>query len=151
MQLMRRQEWNPFRDLESLSTRLNRLFELTRFDGDFEESAVPTDFTPSCDIVETDKDYRVRAELPDVKKENVHVNLEKGILTLQGDRKEEKEERGLRFHRREVSYGHFYRRFMLPEDIDEARIDATFKDGMLEVVVQKAKGKETKAKEIAVH
>lgn len=153
MQLMRRQEaWDPFREMEELSSRFNRLFGLNRWTGDGErELLATTDWSPSCDIVETEKEYRVRAELPNVKKENVHVTLEDGILTLQGERREEKEEKDIRFHRRELSYGNFVRRFTMPDDADESKVDASFKDGMLNVVITKTKARMPKAKEIAIH
>ena len=111
MQLMRRQEsWNPFREMEELSTRMNRLFSLSPWTGNGErELLATTDWAPSCDISETEKEYRVNAELPGVKKGDVHVTLENGVLTIQGERREEKEERGEKMHRRELSYGKFMR------------------------------------------
>jgi len=152
MQLMRRQEaWDPFREMEELSTRFNRLFGLGRATNGDREALATMDWSPSCDILETDKEYRVRAELPNVKKENVHVTLEEGILMIQGERREEKEEKESRFHRRELSYGTFMRRFSMPDDADETKIEANFKDGMLNVVIGKSKTKQSKAKEIAVH
>ncbi len=152
MQLIKRQaNWNPFREIEELSTRFNRLFGNLQpwTDGD-KEALATTDWAPSCDISETDKEYKVRAELPAMKKDDVHVSVDKGILTIQGERKEEKEEKGEKFHRRELSYGTFVRRFTMPEDADETKVDAKFKDGMLEVSIPKSKQK-PKAREIAVH
>lgn len=153
MQLIRRQEtWDPFREIEELSTRMNRLFGVTRYPNIGEREALAqTDWSPLCDVSETEKYYRIHAELPNVRKEDVHVTLEDGVLTIQGDRREEREETGARFHRRELAYGHFLRRFTIPEDVDESKVDATFKDGMLQVLVTKARGKGAKAKEILVH
>lgn len=153
MQLIRRQEtWDPFREMEDLSTRMNRLFGLTRFAGNGERELLATnDWAPSCDISETDTEYRIHAELPNVKKEDVRVTLEDGVLTIQGERREEKEQKDVRVHRRELSYGHFMRRFTMPDDADDAKVDATFKDGMLNVSIARTKAKVTKAKEIAVH
>jgi HSP20 family protein len=94
MQLTRRSEtWDPFQEIDELRTRVNRLFGLTKWDGDL------ADWVPSCNVTEDDKEYRVRMELPDVKKEDVKVNMENGVLVVQGERNEEKEERGVRFHR----------------------------------------------------
>ncbi len=153
MPLIRRQDtWDPFREMEDLSTRMNRLFGLTRFAGNGERELLATsDWAPSCDISETDTEYRIHAELPSVKKEDVKVTLDDGVLTIQGDRREEKEEKDEKFHRRELSYGHFLRRFTMPDDTDPAKVDATFKDGMLNVVIGKTKAKAPTAKQIAVH
>jgi len=107
-------------------------------------------WAPSCNISETDSEYRVKAELPAVKKEDVRVTLENGILTIQGDRKEEKEEKGAKFHRRELVEGHFMRQFTMPDDADETKVDAKFKDGVLDIAIAKTKGKSAKSKEIAV-
>lgn len=153
MQLIRRREnWDPFREIEELSNRMNRLFGLTRWRGDGEREMMATsDWSPSCDISETDKDYRIHVELPSVKKDDVHVTLEEGVLMIQGERREEKEEKGIKYHRRELSYGNFVRRFTMPADADDAKVDATFKDGMLNVVIGKTKERAVKTKEIVVH
>jgi HSP20 family protein len=89
------------------------------------------DWVPSVDISETADEYQIKAELPEVKKEDVRVLLEDGVLTLQGERKEDREDNGRRIHRIECSYGWFIRSFVLPDIIEEAKIKATFKDGML--------------------
>ncbi|HXV13939.1 MAG TPA: Hsp20/alpha crystallin family protein [Candidatus Krumholzibacteria bacterium] len=148
MKLIRGQEtWDPFRDVDDLATRVNRLFGLTKWNG---ESLAMADWVPSCNVSEDEKEYRVRAELPDVKKDDVHVTLENGVLTIEGERKEEKEEKDLKFHRRELSYGKFVRRFAMPEEADESKIQASFHDGMLEVTIAKSKVKAPKYKEIPV-
>lgn len=154
MSLLRRQEnWDPLREFEELSNRVNRLFGLTRWAGDGQREALAMmDWAPSCDITETEKEYRVRAELPNVEKENVHVTLENGVLTIQGERREEKEEKGTKVHRRELSYGNFMRRFTMPDDADDANVNATFKDGMLNVAIAKSKEKAaTKSREVSIH
>jgi len=151
MQLMRRHDiWDPFKELETLSNRFQRMFGLARPEDQKEPMSL-TDWAPSVDIVENDAGYKIRAELPDVKKDDVKVTLDQGLLTIQGERKQEKEEKGTRFHRREMVYGHFVRSFTMPEDADEAKVDATFKEGVLEVTVEKSKTKTTKVKQIAVH
>jgi HSP20 family protein len=150
---MRRQEtWDPFRDMEALSDRMNRLLGMTPWQGNGErEVLAKMDWMPSCDIKETADEYRIAAELPNVKKDDVHVRLEDGVLTIQGERREEKEEKGIKFHRRELSYGSFMRQFDMPDDADETKVDATFKDGMLNVVIGRSKAKPARMKEIAVH
>jgi len=152
MQLARRHEnWDPFREFEDLSSRFHRLFSMRPFGGNGErEELTSTTWAPSCDISETDKEYRVQAELPNVNKDDVHVTLEDGVLTIRGERKEEKEEKGEKYHRRELSYGQFLRRFTLPSDADESGVQASFKDGMLKISIARSKAKSVKAKEIAV-
>lgn len=155
MKLTQRQKaFDPFRELEQLSSRMHHLYGLTRWPGGNGEGELlsVTDWSPSCDISETDKEYRIRAELPEVKKSDVHVTLESGVLTIQGERRQEKEEKSETFHCRELAYGSFLRRFTMPEDADEAKVDATFKDGMLDIVVGKSQtAKASKAKEISIH
>jgi HSP20 family protein len=148
MQLMRRQ-WDPFKELEALTDRFNKMFG---YNGgtDNKEPLSLTTWAPSCDVSENAAGYKVRAELPDVKKDDIKVTLDGGVLTPQGERKQEKEEKDTKVHRREMFYGSFMRSFTLPDDADEAAVTATFKDGILEVTVGKSKAKAAKTKEIAV-
>lgn len=144
--------WDPFREMEELSNRLNRTIGFGRMFGNGETEALSQEeWYPACDVSETDAEYRVRAEIPRVDRKDVHVTVDRGVLTIQGSRKEEKEEKGERFHRRELAYGNFARRFTLPPDADEKRIDATFKDGVLLVTIPRTAGKEGKAKQIDIH
>lgn len=153
MALMRRQDiWDPIRELEEIGSRFNRLFGFPRLGDAWERDDLAiTAWAPSCDIVETDKEYRIRLELPNVKKEDVQITLDQGMLTVQGERKEEKEEESGRFHRRELKYGTFLRRFTLPDEVDSEKVDARFHDGMLTVTVPKSETKQSKAKQITIH
>jgi HSP20 family protein len=153
MQIIRRpqQSWDPFREMEDIANRFSRLFGLTKVGNGERETLSTADWYPSCDISESEKEYRIAAELPSVKKEDVHVTLEQGLLTIQGERKEQREEKGLKYHRRELSYGKFVRRFTMPDDADESRVEATFDNGVLNVVIGRSKAKQSKAREIAVH
>lgn len=147
MRLIRGPEtWDPFRDMD---TRINRIFGLTKWNDEGEALAM-ADWVPSCNVSEDDKQYRVRAELPEVKKEDVHVTLENGVLTIEGERKQEKEEKGIKYHRREFNYGKFVRRFTMPEEADESKVEARFNDGVLNVTIAKSIMKVSKMKEIPV-
>jgi HSP20 family protein len=106
------------------------------------------DWAPRVDIAETDKEFSIKAEIPDVKKEDVKVLVDNGILTIKGERKQEKEEKGKKFHRVERFYGSFTRSFTLPDNVDESKIEASFKDGMLNLTIPKTA--ETKPKAIDV-
>jgi HSP20 family protein len=143
--------WDPFRELEELQNRLisGRRLPLLKGDADVEELALTT-FTPRVDIAEDDKEYVVNVELPGVKKEEVKVSIENGVLTISGERKTEKEEKGKKFHRVEQTYGTFLRSFTLPESSSGEKISADFKDGILKVHVPKEEKARTKAIEVKV-
>jgi HSP20 family protein len=115
-----------------------------------QELVTAGDWTPRVDISETDGEFVVKAEIPDVRKEDVKVNVDNGVLTIQGERRQEKEEKGKRFHRVERSYGSFVRRFTLPENTDESHIRASFKDGLLNLQIPKAPQAKPKSIEVQV-
>jgi HSP20 family protein len=125
---------NPFRELEEIQERLNRFF--TDIPGRGEVFAFP-DWAPAVDIQESEKEYTVTADLPDVKKENIKVGLENGTLSIEGERRLEKEEKGKKFHRVERQYGHFVRRFAMPGEVDGAHVQAQYKDGVLKITLPK--------------
>jgi HSP20 family protein len=138
-----------FREMEEMSDRLNRLFgSWSRPNG--KEMLTVADWAPVVDIQETDKEYLVKAELPEIKKEDVKVTVENGVLTMQGERKQEKEEKGRKFHRIERSYGTFVRTFTVPADAEETKVAADFKDGILRVHLPKAEKPRPKAIEVSV-
>jgi HSP20 family protein len=145
--LRKYERWDPFRELDEIRGRFDRLLGI----GGGREELATGDWSPACNVSETDNEYRVQAELPDVKKEDVRVTLEQGALCIAGERREEREQKGEKYHRREVSYGSFMRRFGLPEDADPDRVEATFKDGMLRVVVPKVSQGKGKQRQIEVH
>jgi HSP20 family protein len=144
-------KWDPFREFEGVHGRLNRMFGEPLMMRPYEEE-VPlfTEWSPAFDIEETEKEYLVKADLPDVKKENVKITLENGILAVEGERKHEVEEKGKKFHRVERSYGKFVRRFALPSEIDAGNVKAEFKDGVLDVRVPKTSVPKPKAIEVKV-
>jgi len=148
--------WNPFRELDEVQNRLSAFF------GGFPEfgkvprrmfgngdKALP-DWAPPMDISEDEKEYLVKADLPEMKKEDVKVIIENGVLSVSGERKSEKEEKKKKFHRIERSYGTFLRTFTLPEDADSAKIAAEFKDGVLKVHLPKSSAAKPKPVEVKV-
>lgn len=144
-------KWDPFRELEDMSSRLNRIFgrPALRTGSDNEMMAV-ADWMPSVDISETDAAYLIKGEIPGVKKEDVKVTIQDGMLTIQGERKQEKEEKGKKFHRVECSYGNFVRSFRVPDDADESAVKAEFKDGMLNVTLPKSEKAKPKSVNVTV-
>ncbi|HEX7480518.1 MAG TPA: Hsp20/alpha crystallin family protein [Polyangiales bacterium] len=141
--------WDPFRELQEMSDRFNRMFQLgTNKEG--EQSLMAFDWAPAVNISETEKAFVVKADLPEVKKEDVKITHENGVLTIQGERRQEKRDDGEKFHRVESSYGRFMRRFTIPEGVAEDRIEAVFKDGSLSVTIPKTEPKQLKSREIQV-
>ncbi len=106
-------------------------------------------FMPSVDVSETDTQFEVSVELPGMKKEDIAVDLEKGRLTISGERKFKNEEEGKNFHRVETQYGKFSRSFYLPDTIDEDSIKAKYEDGILNITINKSEEKVKKQIEIA--
>jgi HSP20 family protein len=146
--------WDPFRELEDMSSRLNRVFGrsgLARTSEANEQNALTVfDWAPRVDISETPEEFQIKAELPDVKKEDVKVSVDAGVLRIEGERKQEKEEKGKKFHRVERTYGSFLRTFTLPDNVDETKIQADVKDGVLNVRLGKAAKAKPKAIEVKV-
>jgi HSP20 family protein len=143
--------WDPFRELEDMSDRLNRMFgrPVARPESG-KEAITVADWIPAVDISETDAEYLIKAELPEVKKEDVKVTVQHGVLTIHGERKQEKEEKGKRYHRVERSYGSFTRSFTLPDEVDETKVRAEFKDGMLHLHLAKSEKAKPKAIDVKV-
>lgn len=143
--------WDPIRELNEFQTRLVPFFSrsiLPAVQEDTSELMTSTEWAPLVDIAEDDKSYLIKAELPEVEKNDIKVTLERSVLTISGERKAEKEEKGKRFHRIERSYGTFVRSFTLPDDADGDNVSADFKNGVLHVRVLKTE--QSKPKQIDV-
>jgi HSP20 family protein len=140
------ENWDPFREIDDLGRRVNRLFGMTKWNGEL----TMADWVPACNVSEDEKEFRVRAELPEVKKDDVHVTLVDGILAIEGERKEVMDEKNVKFHRRELTYGRFIRRFSMPEEADASKVQARFHDGVLDVAIAKTRVNLPKPKEIPV-
>jgi len=106
------------------------------------------EWAPLVDIAEDDKEYLIKVELPEVQKDDVKVTVESGTLTISGERKAEKEEKGRKFHRVERYYGRFERSFAIPDDAAADNVKAEFKDGVLRVHL--AKSEKARPKQIEV-
>jgi HSP20 family protein len=128
---MRLMRWEPFREMDDLlkgfSPLLGRL-PARPLPGEYE-------FVPPADVIEREKEYLVKVDLPDVPKEDVKVVFDDGVLTIRGERKIEKEVKGEKTHRTERLYGMFERSFALPDDVDAKAIRAETRDGVLTVTL----------------
>lgn len=144
--------WQPFKEMEEMQDRLAKFFGLAppRLANGGKELMTISEWQPSVDIVEDDKEYLVKAELPEVKKEDVKVTVENGVLTITGERKFEKEEKDKKYHRIERSYGNFLRSFALPEGADGSKVNAEFKEGVLKVHLPKNEKAKQKTVEVKI-
>ena len=136
--------WNPFAELEHMQRRLDSMFGR-------EEAIKPSEWSPLVDIAEDDKEYLVKAELPELKKEEAHVQVENGMLILSGERKFETKEKDKKYHRLERAYGRFARSFSLPDDAEAAKIRAEFNEGVLRVHLPKNPAARPKTIDIKVN
>lgn len=144
-------KWDPFRDLLSLQERMNKLFEESLLQTGKERQDISiTGWSPAMDVMESDEEIVLKAELPGIELKDVEVLIKDNILTLRGERKFEKEEKKENYHRIERSYGAFQRSFTLPSTVEQEKVKAKMKDGVLEVRLPKAKGEKSKKIEIEV-
>ena len=120
------------------------------FDRFFDDWDLPSVFSgedewiPAFDISENDKEYVVSAELPGIDIKDVDITISDGILSVKGEKKHETEDKGENYHRIERHYGSFHRSFRIPGRVESDKVDASFKDGILKVLLPKAEGTETK-------
>jgi len=148
--------WNPLREMDEAQNRFNPFF-LAGFpnrmgSGEIHSLAV-ADWSPEVDISEDDHGYLLKADLPEMKKDDVRVTVEDGILNVSGERKTEKDDQKSqkrKFHRIERSFGTFRRSFTLPEDADSTKVTAEFRDGVLKVHLPTTAIARSKAIEVKV-
>ena len=144
--------WNPYLDIERFQGRLLRAMRLnpSQTDDDGGSRQTSSDWSPSVDITEDEKEYQIAADLPQISKEDVKVVVENGSLIIKGERKGEAEHKEKKIHRIERSYGSFHRSFALPEDADGNGVTANFKCGVLRVSLPKNEEKLPKQIEVQV-
>lgn len=148
--------WNPFREMEELLDRYTRTLgsqaQLPSGSSDREALSRP-DWLPAVDIIEKKDRFVLKVELPEVRKEDVKVAVDNGVLTISGERRMEldEEDKDSQHRRVERLYGSFSRSFTLPEEADENGIDASYKDGMLMLSIPKIAKPEPRAIEVKVH
>ena len=140
--------WDPFADMDTLFNRLmpTAFARWPRLSNAGEK----LEWAPSADISETDQEYVIRAELPAVKKEDVEVTVDTGMITIKGERKQLQGDNTEKYHRIESFYGAFERSFSLPDNVNSEAIRCESKDGVLTVHIPKAEVQKTKAKQITV-
>jgi HSP20 family protein len=145
--------WNPLREMDEAQNRFNPFFLAgfpNRMGSGEIHSLTVADWSPEVDITEDDRGYLLKADLPEMKKDDVRVTVEDGILSVSGERKTEKEDQKKKFHRIERSFGTFRRSFTLPEDADSTKVTAEFRDGVLKVHLPTTRIARSKAIEVKV-
>ena len=141
--------WDPFGDVDAMFNRMmsSHYWPRLALEGN---GGKKVQWAPSADISETEKEYVIRAELPAVDKDDVQVMLDQGLITIRGERKQQKEDKNEKFHRVESFYGAFERSFSLPENVDSDAIRCESKDGVLTVHIPKIEPKKAEPKKISV-
>ena len=143
--------WNQLKELEALRHGLGSLLNRSpaQWPEGQEEPMAVAEWSPLVDISEDDKEYLIKVELPEVKKEDVKVTAENGTLTIMGERRYEKEDKNKKYHRVERAYGSFGRSFSFPDDASPGKVSAEFKDGVL--TVHLAKDEKSKPQQIQIN
>jgi len=129
--------WDPFRDLVSIRDKMNRLFEDAVTQRGEEKELVASSWAPAVDIYEDESQLVLTAEVPGLNDKDVEIKIEDNVLSIQGERKLEKETREENYHRIERAYGAFYRSFTLPNYIDQDKIKAEHENGVLKITMPK--------------
>ena len=131
-------KWDPFRDIMTLRERMDNLFEdsISRMRGTGENISYST-WSPAVDIYETSDNLVIKAEIPGADKDDISVEIKNSALYLKGERKLEKDVKEENYHRMERSYGSFHRTFALPTTVNQEKIKANFKNGVLEITIPK--------------
>ena len=146
---MRVIKWEPFRDVDDV---FDRFFaeSMRRWPRVGAATQQPREWAPAADVSETDGEYLIKAELPEVRKEDVSITVQDGVLTLAGERRQEKVEEQEKIHRIERFYGSFARRFALPENADEQGIRAESRDGVIVIHIPKQRVVEPQPRQIQI-
>ena len=146
---MRVIKWEPFRDVDDV---FDRFFaeSMRRWPRVGAATQQPREWAPAADVSETDGEYLIKADLPAVCKEDVSLTVQDGVLTLSGERHQEKHAESEKLHRVERTYGSFARRFALPENVDEQGIRAESRDGVILIHIPKQKVVQPQPRQITV-
>lgn len=147
--------WNPERELLNIEKEFNKMFNLlgNRFvnkESNDENGYNVAEWSPLTDIYEDDDNFKLKVDLPGVKKEDVKISYADGQISISGERKQENESKNSKYHRVERTYGKYYRSFTLPTKILEDKIEAEFKDGQLVINIPKSEEAKPKQLEIKV-
>jgi HSP20 family protein len=141
--------WDPFRELNLITDRMNRLFADSFAPVTRDEALTTSTFVPPVDIYEDEHNITLKIEVPGIEQKDIDVRVENNTLTVRGERKFEREEKEENFHRVERRYGSFFRAFTLPNTVDAENVNAEYDNGVLKIAL--AKKAEAKPKQIKVN
>jgi HSP20 family protein len=141
--------WEPFREFSTLQDRMNRLFRESYNDAGREDSLTSTNFAPAVDVYEDEHKVTLKIEVPGIEEKDINVRVENNTLTVEGERKIEKEEKEENYRRVERQYGSFVRSFTLPQTVDSDNVSANYDKGVLKITLPKKA--EAKPKQIKVN
>jgi HSP20 family protein len=147
---MRVIKWEPFRDMDDVFDRFVAE-SMRHWPRAATANRAAQEWAPAADVSETEVEYLIKADLPEVRKEDVSLTVQDGVLTLSGERKQEKRAEGEKLHRIERVYGSFARRFALPENADEQGITAESRDGVILIHIPKVKLVQPQPRQIEIH
>ena len=147
---MKLAKWDPFKEVDELMGRYSKPVDWP-LRGEGQLMSRTSDWAPRVEISETNEKFIVKAEVPGIDRKDIKINVEDHVLSLSGENKQEKKEEGEKFTRVERYYGTFCRSFSLPENVDEEKIDAVFKDGLLTLSIPKTESSKPKAIEVKIH
>ena len=150
--------WNPARELATfpgdvinMQREINKMFDNFFRGGTLEDGSLGSSvWTPAVDVEERDDEYQVKVELPGVNKDDVKITMQDNVLTIRGEKKQEKESKNSNYHRVERSYGSFQRSFTLPTSVKHDKIEASYKEGILTIGLPKAEDAKPKHIEVKV-
>ena len=150
--------WNPARELATfpgdvinMQREINKMFDNFFRGGTLEDGSLGSSvWTPAVDVEERDDEYQVKVELPGVNKDDVKITMQDNVLTIRGEKKQEKESKNSNYHRVERSYGSFQRSFTLPTSVKHDKIEASYKEGILTIGLPKAEDAKPKQIEVKV-
>ena len=142
--------WNPLGEMTAMQNRINRMLNAPYWPaGRMDDDTGMGRWNPAVDLYEKDDHFVIKAELPGVDKKDIAIDLKDRVLTLSGERSYENEVKEENYYRRERSYGKFQRAFTLPADVDSDKINAEFKEGLLQIEVPKPE--QQKPKQVTIH
>lgn len=145
---MKLTKWDPFREIDNIFSKY--LTHVNQPSIGTQELLASGDWAPRADIAETDSEFTIKVEIPEIKREEIKITIDNGVLNISGERKHEKEEKNTKYHRIERHYGKFLRSFSLPDNVTEEQVDAQFEGGVLTLHLPKTEKSKPKQIEIAV-
>jgi len=143
-------KWDPWREMEDMLDRYTNAVGLRMPRRGSRDIMTGGDWAPRADVTETEREFVIKAELPEIDRKDIHVGVADGVLTISGERRQEDEDSGRTYHLVERHYGSFSRSFSLPAHIDAEHIKAGFRDGLLTLHIPKSEGDRPRGIEIQV-